>query len=161
MLHKPNKSKGFLLIHILDCFLHNSSEFDVLGFRHVDAKAAITSVDPVKQVLTYEAPQPLQPVEGWNPLNYDKIGFEAIHVHSPDYSKRDQIKIPTYIILPYNAKIPTRKEFFEMEEVVVRFQNIDKRAIVAGITGRWSQARGVLIFRHDLHSGWYAGLGKG
>ncbi|TGO38367.1 hypothetical protein BHYA_0076g00180 [Botrytis hyacinthi] len=107
----------------------------------------------------FDSPPSLQRVPGWNTRNYNKIRFEAIHVNSPDYSPGDNRLIPTYIILPHDAAIPSRADFFKMTEVVVRFippDRVPKRSSeLAGLTGRWSETDRVLIFRHDLYPSMY------
>ncbi|TGO51847.1 hypothetical protein BCON_0153g00130 [Botryotinia convoluta] len=102
----------------------------------------------------FDYPPFLQRVPGWNTRNYNKLGFEAIHVNSPDYYPGNKSLIPTYIILPHDAAIPSRADFFKMTEVVVRFippTKVPARCSeLASLTGRWSETDGILIFRHDL-----------
>ncbi|APA11977.1 hypothetical protein sscle_08g067470 [Sclerotinia sclerotiorum 1980 UF-70] len=107
----------------------------------------------------YSSSQPLEQVPGWKPTNYDKMGFEAIDPNSPEYTldgnHQDTQLIPTHVIFPYNALMPTREHFLRMTEVVVRFHNLGDRSIAAATTGCWSEAHGVLIFRHYLHISMY------
>ncbi|THV48578.1 hypothetical protein BGAL_0240g00170 [Botrytis galanthina] len=106
-----------------------------------------------------DRPPALQRVPGWNTRNYNKIGFEAIHVNSPDYFTGDRTLVPTYIILPHNAAIPSRADFFNMTEVVVKFippiRIPERSSELASLTGRWSETDKILIFRHDLHPSMY------
>ncbi|KAF7870593.1 hypothetical protein EAF04_004337 [Stromatinia cepivora] len=111
----------------------------------------------------YNALQPLERVQSWNPMNYDKVGFEAIHPNSPEYTlngiRQNGNIIPTHVIFPCNAPMPSREEFLQMTEVVVRFRDHEDRALAGATTGRWSEIRGVLIFRHDVDiSMYYNGL---
>ncbi|CAD6445558.1 4160699e-79b7-4a42-aa73-ee63220c7968 [Sclerotinia trifoliorum] len=108
----------------------------------------------------YNAPQPLEKIRSWNPMKYDKVGFEAIHPNSPEYTldgnhHQNAQLIPTHLIFPYNALMPAREDFLRMTEVVVRFQDHGDMSSVAATTGRWSEAHGVLIFRHDLNISMY------
>ncbi|KAF7920786.1 uncharacterized protein EAE98_008815 [Botrytis deweyae] len=126
-----------------------------MGFAEFMTSTVIQRRQSWMRAAEFDHPPFLQRVPGWNTRNYNKIGFEAIHVNSPDYIPGNRNFIPTYIIFPHDAAIPSRADFFKMTEVVVRFippARVPSRCSeLASLTGRWSETNKILIFRHDLN----------
>ncbi|TGO54526.1 hypothetical protein BOTNAR_0265g00090 [Botryotinia narcissicola] len=130
-----------------------------MGTAEFRASTVIQRRQGWMRAAEFDRPPSLQRVPGWNTRNYNKIGFEAIHVNSPDYFLGHRRLVPTYIVLHHDAAIPSRADFFKMTEVVVKFippiRVPERSSELASLTGRWSETDRILIFRHDLPSSMY------